>query len=214
MPDYSHPELVARVRELGPFGDDAEATRVLVAVVGVLAAFLTPEEQLSLRAALPRELSAAFTTGTMHPPPATAAAFFEGVRASEGIRKSLAVEHAEIVCRVLGELFPDALLARLARSLPQIATLFLSREEVEPPLSNEERASDAPNDLAEGRPGGSHPLSSANPDQIAHRHSVARSNDPHAESRLSSARGLTQERQGRTLSTGHPGSRRPISRGH
>jgi hypothetical protein len=138
--------------------------------------------------------------------------FMHHVAAREGVRLGLAVEHAEIVCRALGETLSPTTLARLRHALPDLALLFEPAEEGEPLPENAERAPDAPNDLAEGRPGGTHPLSTADPRILAHRHSIARSDDPHAETKLSSACGLTQERDARTLAAGRPGSRRPISK--
>jgi len=64
------------------------------------------------------------------------------------------------------------------------------------------------------RPGSAMPLASADPRYLAHRHSVARSVDPHAETKLSSAHGLRQEQDEHTLALGRPGSERPISSSH
>ncbi len=64
--------------------------------------------------------------------------------------------------------------------------------------------------LAEGRPGSAHPLSEARPER-AQSQSVARADNPHGDTKLSSATGLTQEREGETLATGHLGSNRPLS---
>jgi hypothetical protein len=44
----------------------------------------------------------------------------------------------------------------------------------------------------------------------AHADSVARSDAPHEDTKLSSARGTTQERLHETLAEGRPGPRRPI----
>jgi hypothetical protein len=64
--------------------------------------------------------------------------------------------------------------------------------------------------LAEGRPGSHHPLSEARPER-AHSHSVVRADNPHGDTKLSSAVGFTQEREQETLAAGHPGSDRPLS---
>jgi hypothetical protein len=67
-------------------------------------------------------------------------------------------------------------------------------------------------DIASGRPGSTRPLSAANPRVLEHRHSVARNGDPHGDTKLSSARGLTQEREGETLAAARPGpGLRPIA---
>jgi hypothetical protein len=97
------------------------------------------------------------------------------------------------------------------RCLPELAPLFELPEPVEAPRVQAQRSSAAPNDLAEGRPGGSQPLASGDPRYLAHRHSVARSDDPHGDTKLSSAHGLRQEQTEHTLALGRPGSSRPIS---
>jgi hypothetical protein len=45
----------------------------------------------------------------------------------------------------------------------------------------------------------------------AHAHSVARSENPHADTKLSSSPGLTQERLGDSLAEARPGPAHPVS---
>lgn len=69
------------------------------------------------------------------------------------------------------------------------------------------------NTLADGRPGGTRPLSEARPGsrhpvseaapKDAQQHSVAEDN-PHGDTKLSSTDGLTQEREHETLAEGEP----------
>jgi hypothetical protein len=66
--------------------------------------------------------------------------------------------------------------------------------------------------LAEGRPGSRHPLSEARSDR-SQSESVVATENPHADTKLSSAHGLTQEREGESLATGHSGSDRPLDEG-
>jgi hypothetical protein len=56
--------------------------------------------------------------------------------------------------------------------------------------------------LAEASASSSRPLYAAQP-QRAQSESVARSDNPHGETKLSSARGLTQEREDETLAAAH-----------
>jgi hypothetical protein len=63
--------------------------------------------------------------------------------------------------------------------------------------------------LATGRPGSQHPVSEAHP-ETAQERSVVNAENPHAETKLSSSRGTTQERRAETLATGAPGSHRPL----
>lgn len=57
------------------------------------------------------------------------------------------------------------------------------------------------NTLASGKPGSKHPLSGAKPDR-AQSNSVARSRNPHEETKLSSTKGTTQEREKEDLAEG------------
>lgn len=56
--------------------------------------------------------------------------------------------------------------------------------------------------LSEGRPGSRHPISEARPTQ-RQQHSVEDDN-PHGDTKVSSATGLTQEREHETLAEGEP----------
>jgi hypothetical protein len=99
---------------------------------------------------------------------------------------------------------------RVREALPEpMSVLFTPREPVEDftyvHLDPGRRT------LAEGRPGSPHPLSEARPER-AHSHSVARTDNPHGDTKLSSASGLTQEREQETLAAGHPGPDRPLGR--
>jgi hypothetical protein len=65
--------------------------------------------------------------------------------------------------------------------------------------------------LASARPGSTHPLSEAAPPS-GHTHSVARNPSPHEETKLSGAKGTTQERLDETLGAGRPpGPARPVA---
>lgn len=198
MPADSEQPLLRRIRELAPCRDDAEARRALTSTLSVLSEQLYDEERAIVARVLPPELGAALERPRRPRAPGLRR-FFRRVARREGLRLSLGVEHAEVVCRVLAETLPEPALEQLRRSAPELAHLFHvpEPEPPPPPVSHEtpEPATPTP---------GPH---------RAHRHSVARSDNPHADTRLSSAHGLTQEREGRTLATGHPGSNRPISSG-
>ncbi len=216
-PSADFSAIIARVRELGPFPDDVAAESAVVATLQALARFLTEDERAELARALPPEVC--------HVVPATRSTsspiawrsrqgdLYLWVAVAEGVPIKRAIEHAQVVCRTLGEHLPDATVSRLLRNLPEIGALFAPADVAErvdgsaaPPATH--------HDLAEGHEGGRHPLADANPAILAHRHSVARNADPHADSRLSTARGLTQEREEDTLAEGEPGSHRPLSRTH
>jgi hypothetical protein len=139
--------------------------------------------------------------------------FFTRVAWADPSRSGDAIEHAEVVCRVLGEALPPPSLRRLVQIAPRLAGLFAHLELPPEAARGPMHEVATPRTLAEGRPGSRRPLSTANPSELLHHHSVARSNDPHSDTKLSSSRGLTQEREERTLAAGKPGSRRPLSEG-
>jgi hypothetical protein len=113
-------------------------------------------------------------------------------------------------------MLPSEVVMLLQRHLPQLAFLFELRETTpEPESPDQVRPSERPdnrwdNTLASGRPGSRHPISDARPNR-AHAHSVARSDNPHGDTKLSSSHGFTQERENETLADGRPGPKRTLS---
>jgi uncharacterized protein (DUF2267 family) len=139
------------------------------------------------------------------------AELFRRVARREHVRLGLAREHAEAVFEVLGSCASPDALARLRRGLPpEIFALFghVDRTQHTPEAAYADRRH---HDLASGRPGSAHPICESNGDR-AHRHSVARNADPHGDTKLSGARGLTQESLHETLAEGQP-RLRPLNRG-
>jgi uncharacterized protein (DUF2267 family) len=203
-------QLIGRIQELGPFEDANDARRALTAALEVLGGVLTADERALVASELPAELAGVLSTAVPHPS-ADWHEFNRRVAHAEGVRLGRAIEHAEVVCRALSEALVPSTRRRLQQALPQLSRFFELPEDVVPPSHEPHRSSEAPNDLAEGRPGGSLPLASADPRYLAHRHSIARSDDPHGDTKLSSAHGLRQEQDQHTLATGRPGSSRPIS---
>jgi uncharacterized protein (DUF2267 family) len=109
-----------------------------------------------------------------------------------------ALEWLFTVGRTLAETVRDDVLRPIRRDLPQnVAALLEGVEAAPPPLGVHHDVSRRT--LAEGRPGHSRPLYAARPD-VAHTESV-RSDNPHGDTKLSSARGLTQEREDESLAS-------------
>jgi len=168
--------------------------------------------------ALVRELPSRLDRRVFHvpasPPPALAE-LYDVVQRRERVERGFAAEHAEVVCRALAKLVSAETLTLLRRDLP--AEVFDLFREDAPPRELPPHGQRAPREevvvrttLAAGRPGTRHPISESKPDR-AHTHSVARSENPHADTKLSSARGTTQERFDETLADGAPGPHRPIA---
>ena len=213
MNPSSKQDILRRIQELGPFQSAADAVLTLHATLEALGSLLTEGERLAVAGSLPAEC-ARLVRGAPSTTRGNVTDFFHRVATREGAALGRAVEHAEIACRALGETLSPSALARLQRAVPDLARLFEPAPEPAPPPPHREAPGDVPRDLAEGRPGGERPLADADPHELAHRQSIARSDDPHAETKLSSACGLTQEREARTLAAGRPGSSRPLSRSH
>lgn len=142
------------------------------------------------------------------PAPRDQEELFARVARHAHLRPGFAREHASVVCRVLGESMSADERRAFARALPPaLLTLFAAPEDVDgdrvPPHGV---ASTEPHHtLASGRPGSRHSLAESAPPG-AHRHSVAREENPHADTKLSSASGSTQERLDESLATSHPPS--------
>ena len=196
---------------------DAEAAeRAIHATLEVLGERLTADEAHALAARLPSDLEHLLDE----------AAYEGDFDATELYRRvwerekreetslGMAKEHADIVLRAVGTALDEDLCARLVRALPEpVGALLLAPVRGAPPPHPHAPSKHAPAvaSLAHGRPGSRHPLSEAAP-RSGHAQSVARSDDPHADTKLSSSHGLTQEELGETLATGQPpGPTRPIS---
>jgi uncharacterized protein (DUF2267 family) len=186
------------------------------ATLGVLRQRLLDDEAAALAGALP-EPFAGLVRGGAYDEDFGVEELYRRVHRREGVHIGFAAEHAQAVFQVLAEEIDGEILARLRRHLPADYAALL---EPRPPHSTageppptERRAHGTPpgegSTLADGRLGSRHPLSEARP-QDAHQESVARSDNPHGETKISSSHGLTQERRDDTLAAGTPGSSRPI----
>ena len=203
--------FVAEVARQGGFARTADAEAAVEATFEALGAVLVPSERRSVAESLPEDLRALLDSSE-HTPDLDLEQFYGRIQRHERVLLGRAREHAQIVCRALVNSLSPETLTLLRRHLPALKPLF---DDDELPASQPEaeilRARNPPDaHLATGRPGSRHPLADARP-QRAHSHSIARSDDPHADTKLSSTRGLTQERENETLATGRPGAKRPLS---
>lgn len=204
--------LIERIGERCGLSAEGEAEGALVAVLEALGPALPGPLRARLAKALPEGWRGAVDTA--EPDPGRDREQVElAVAEHERVGVGFGREHVTAVCQVLAEQ-AGADLRRALAGLPRgLGALF------DPHVATEggpERL-DAPHEhhphretLAGGRPGSHHPVSEGRP-AGGQRHSVAASDDPHADTRLSSAQGTTQQRQGRTLAEGQPGSEEPIS---
>lgn len=190
----------------------ADAERVLRATLGVLGQRLVVEEADAIGRELPSELADALRR-SKYERDFEPDELFDRVARREATPPGFAREHAAVVFQLLAEALSPEVLLRLDKHLGAAwARLFVRRASSVPPPRNSHLEAARPrarSNLAEGRPGSRHPLSESRADR-AQADSVARSDDPHGDTKLSSARGLTQEREHETLAEGRPGPKRTL----
>ncbi len=205
--------ILARVGRLGGITEPDAARRAILATLEALGASLSRGVRSHVAAALP----AAHAAALMRPAAeklSRADAFYDRARALEGTTPGFALEHVQVVCRALGTMLPDETLQRMKRDLPgELASLFNPpAREGEPPLHASRPPSHPPphrETLAAGHPGFTHTLAESAP-AAGQTHSVVREQNPHADTKLSSSRGMTQERLEEDLATGEPRGK-PVS---
>jgi uncharacterized protein (DUF2267 family) len=194
-------ELISRVVLHSGLADE-RAQAAIVAVLSGLRRQLGAPEAEALADVLPTDFADVLRRGHYDGGPVAAR-----VAALEDVPLGQAIEHTASVCRALADLLPDPALVRLRHALPSETSTLLA--------PSAEQASGRPahhrrETLAEGRPGSRHPLSEARPPG-AQANSVVASDNPHGDTKLSSSRGLTQEREEESLAVGRPGARRSIA---
>ncbi|MDI1475187.1 DUF2267 domain-containing protein [Polyangium sp. y55x31] len=198
----------------GGLGETSLARTLTEAVFRSFAETLVPDEARALAHALPAPL-ATFILDGPHLGDLSEDALYRRVADREGTLIGFAIEHTRLVLGVLGDHLPETTRVRLRRHLePDLGELLAPHEPVPPPPVHLRRPHEPElgkgNTLATGRPGSRKPLSEARPER-AHADSVVRAENPHEETKLSSSRGLTQEREHETLAEGEPGPLRPVS---
>jgi uncharacterized protein (DUF2267 family) len=199
--------LVERVQTLAGLAESEQAERAIRIVVAVLLEQLTQHDRYLLSDALPAAwtIDAAGATLQVYD---DLESFYARIGTREGIAPGFAREHAQSVCRALSEALDDDTRQRLITRLPDaIAELLVSSDggPSQPAGLQAPGITRSARSLATARPGSSRPLSEGRADR-AHKNSVAVSDNPHADTKLSSARGTTQERESETLAVGKGGA--------
>lgn len=157
---------------------------------------------------LPERLGQALRAGD-HRGEFDRAILFGRIAQLEGVPIGRAVEHATVVCQVIADTVDAEGRTHLTQHLPDDLAALFDYDQARP--YHPPAAGLQPHrvrDLAHAEPGSRNPLSTGRPP--AHEHSVARADNPHDDSKLSSG-ATSQERHGETLSEGEPGSGKPIS---
>jgi uncharacterized protein (DUF2267 family) len=189
----------------------AQVETAVRAVTEALGALVDHAHRDELTAHLPAPL-AQMLRGAPSDADADASAFLRRVAGAEHLPAGFAVEHATAILETIGSGLHPSVRRQFASHLPEEMRDWLEprRGAAPPPPPSHARHHEGGHRLSDGRPGSAHPISESAP-RPAHSESVAQSTDPHADTRISSAHGTTQEREQEDLAEGHPGASRPIS---
>ncbi|MCI0573615.1 MAG: DUF2267 domain-containing protein [Myxococcaceae bacterium] len=192
----THGEFLSFVAERSGLTSTEEAGRTVRAVLEAIGQLMSRPDRRTLAEELPAQLAKTLRS-VDHTEELDLTQLYARIAAQEGVRPGFAVEHTGVVCQVVAEALSPGALHRVRETLPEaVGALFVPREPVE--RFEHVHFDSRHHTLAEGQPGSRHPLSEARPER-AHSHSVARADNPHGDSKLSSATGLTQEREQETL---------------
>lgn len=205
-----YPELVEQLLARTPFATHKEAELALQVSLQTLRALLPRAVASQLASTLPRECRP-----SLYPPSEEddGLVMIEPAR-EDGAPQGSLLERVQMTCAALSTQLPPDVLERLARELPErLAQAFEPHGSHDDSAAAYSRRSRQDSTLAGGRPGGSHPLSEAAPGSTkplssaradrVQSGSVADPN-PHGETKLSSSKGTTQEREAETLAEGQP----------
>jgi uncharacterized protein (DUF2267 family) len=203
--------LIEQVKHRGGLDTENQAAAALKSTLRALGEGLSEPDREAIARALPERLRAVLRTGK-HRGAFDIAEFFDRVRRREGVKRGFGREHAQVVCTVLGESLPEEALTVLERALPERLFDLFRRSPSEPePPGRRIAPSARHHTLATGKPGPLRPLSEAAPPG-AQSHSVVGEENPHENIKLSSAAGMSQEREDESLARAHPDASRRIGR--
>ncbi len=200
--------LIERVENGAPFASREDALSALVSTASVLDELLPRGLSHDLARALPRELAEVFGPGR-GPQSLDERAIYLHVARRTGQTLARAAERTQVALTAIASELSAELNGRLVRELPEGLRVCLEPRALN--LAATPGLHSKGHTLAEGRPGSARPLSEARPDEereIATAHGARDSEgslgakNPHADTKLSSARGYLQERERETLAEG------------
>jgi uncharacterized protein (DUF2267 family) len=186
----------------------AEARLAIRAAIGALACALDDEDAHALEFAVPVGVARLLRRPSSALVRSVRGLYAEAER-RERVGLGFAIEHAQVVYRVLARCLDPEMVARLRRGLPpDIAELFGERppEEEAPPHvhTHPTVVPPPPQTLARARPGSAEPMAEAR-HALAHRGSVARSSSAHTERMVETAHSTRPAREDETLASARTG---------
>lgn len=189
--------------------DPHEAADAITTAFEAIGRALAPAAIDSIAPLVPEPLTEALRRGAASP---GVGDLLVDLAVEEHVSLGVAKEHAQVVLEQLAAIMDEPQRDQLAALLPEELASWLVPW-LPPPERHAHAAVGRERTLASARPGSEHPLHEAGRDRGQH-DSVAMTSDPHAETRLSSTRGISSERDESTLADGSPGSEHPVSSSH
>lgn len=173
-----------------------------------LGAKISGELVHQLARGMPPVLATSLQVGVSEPP-LELDGLYARVSEASGLRFGVALELTQTTFAVIAELGNPEAVERARASLPDEWSALLqppspTRTQDRPPPPAELDPGTG-HTLATGRPGSRHPVSGSEPSR-GQRDSIATSDDPHSDTKLSATRGISSERKGESLAEGRPGS--------
>lgn len=196
--------LVGELRRLAPFETAADAELALISSLETLGFLLPAHLVRKLEAALPSACEKPLASGRE----VSRAGARGGDADSTLPAAGQALERVQEVCALLAKRLPPELVGALVRELPApLASAFAGGGARSVPEAGHVTRSEGPRHVSTAAIGSAHSLASGRP-AGPQQESVDAAN-PHADTKLSSARGLTQEREGESLAETSPLRARP-----
>ena len=192
--------------------DEAAAERVIAGTLAALSERLLSIDAQAIATRLPRVWAPLLARGLGRD--FEVDGLYARVANHAGLGRVEALEQSQVVCQALAEALDETGRQHLVLHLDhEWQRLFAPREVSAPAftlhgVARRHVVAGGGNTLASGRPGAHRPISEG---ATGHEGSVVMSADPHADTKLSSARGLSAERSGSTLASGRPGGTRPLT---
>jgi uncharacterized protein (DUF2267 family) len=197
-------ELLQQVERAAILTQEGQAERAILRTLRALCSGLSPRSAREIAALFPARLAQGLEGRNEQ---FSLLTFYGQTADLEGQASSRSREQVQVICTLLAENLDPELRGRVVRELtPEVAELLRLPERSAPPRPHLGQST-----LAEGKLGSSHPVSTA---RTGSRHpihaaqpgttqdaSVADAN-PHADTKLSSSQGLTQQREKENLSQG------------
>jgi uncharacterized protein (DUF2267 family) len=204
-------DLSGVVKERAGLQTVAEAKQAVRAAVGALGCALEEEDARAASEQLAPDLARVLERRTTTSVKSAEDLYAEADR-RERVGRGFATEHVQVVLEVLAERLDPELVARLRRRLPSdIANLLRERRvagEAPPHVHTHPARQPEPlQTLSRARAGTAEPISEAR-HAVAHAASVARTDAPHSDTMVETARSTRPGREDRTLASSRRDERR------